>query len=162
MRGILEAVKTLVEEEPDIEFIWPVHPNPTVRTLAIEMLGNHERIHLTKPLSYVNNVHLMNRSFLILTDSGGIQEEAPSLGKPLLVLRTATERTEGIERGCAKLVGVGKDNIINETRNLLHNKDDYLRMSKIKNPYGDGKACERIVLRTISLLNCLKEFDPDA
>lgn len=145
MRQTFSACRYIVETNSDVELIYPVHPNPNVQKMAKDILGNVDRIHLIEPLDYRPFVQLMNKCYLILTDSGGIQEEAPSLGKPVLVLRETTERPEAIEVGTAKLVGTNKDIIIKETINLLSDKSAYLEMSTKANPYGDGKAAERII-----------------
>ena len=125
--------------------MYPVHLNPNVRNAVYQILSNQESIHLIEPLEYQKFAHLMNRSYLVLTDSGGIQEEAPVLGKPVLVLRRETERPEAVEAGTVKVVGTDTEAIINETERLLHDKDEYLKMSKAQSPYGDGHAAERIV-----------------
>ncbi|MDL1969861.1 MAG: UDP-N-acetylglucosamine 2-epimerase (non-hydrolyzing) [Candidatus Desulfofervidaceae bacterium] len=143
--NICSALAEIVDNNPDVEIVYPVHLNPNVQEPVKRFLMRKDRIHLTKPLDYVSFVTLMNRAYLILTDSGGIQEEAPSLGKPVLVLREFTERIEAIEMGTAKLVGVNKDNIVKETEVLLHNKEEYDKMAKSVNPYGDGRAAERII-----------------
>lgn len=143
--NILEALKKIVQIFPDVEIIIPVHYNPNVRNHVIRILGEVDKIHLTEPLSYQSFVQLLNRSYLILTDSGGIQEEAPSLGKPVLVLRETTERPEGIEAGTAILVGTEVKKIINRVSGLLRNELIYKKMAKANNPYGDGKAAAKIV-----------------
>jgi UDP-N-acetylglucosamine 2-epimerase (non-hydrolysing) len=122
-----------------------VHLNPNVQVPVKKILEDAKNVYLIEPLDYFSFVWLMNNSYLILTDSGGIQEEAPSLGKPVLVMREVTERTEGIEAGNAKLIGTDSENIFSETMKLLNDKGEYERMSKVTNPYGDGKASERIV-----------------
>jgi UDP-N-acetylglucosamine 2-epimerase (non-hydrolysing) len=139
------AMKEVAENNPDVEIVYPVHLNPNVRKPVYDVLKEVKSIHLIDPLSYPYLIWLMNKSYLVLTDSGGIQEEAPSLGKPVLVMRDVTERTEGIEAGTAILVGTNKDRITNETVKLLTNSDHYERMSKAVNPYGDGKTSKRIV-----------------
>jgi len=144
-QNMCKALKEIVVRNPDIEVVYPVHLNPNVRKPVNQILENTERFHLIEPLGYKKFVHLMNRSHLVLTDSGGIQEEAPSLGKPVLVLRNETERPEAIEAGTAKLVGTDIDTIINETEKLLHNRDEYEKMARAVNPYGDGNAADRIV-----------------
>ena len=128
----------------DVHVVYPVHPNPNVQTIVNGRLRGHPNITLTEPMDYVPFVDLMRRSYLILTDSGGIQEEGPSLGKPVLVLREKTERPEAVEAGTVKLVGTDMDRIVRETANLLDCPDEYARMSRIHNPYGDGHASERI------------------
>ena len=135
----------MIAENNDIEIVYPVHLNPNVRRPVLKILGNIPNIHLKEPLDYPSFVWLMNKSYIILTDSGGVQEEAPSLGKPVLVIRDVTERTEGIDAGTAKLVGTQMENIILETQKLLDHPEEYQRMVNIKNPYGDGKSAERIV-----------------
>lgn len=144
MRRIFSAVKAVTEKYQDVKVIYPVHRNPEVMKIANEELGDCERIQLIEPLEVIDFHNYMSRSYLILTDSGGIQEEAPSLGKPVLVLRDTTERPEGIEAGTLKLVGTQKQVIFDNICNLLDNKMDYDRMSKASNPYGDGHASERI------------------
>lgn len=145
MRGVFSAIKEIVAVNKDVEVIFPVHPNPKVRELAKEILGAGERIHLIEPLDYEPFVNLMNRCYLVLTDSGGVQEEAPALGKPVLVLRNTTERLEAVEAGTVKLVGTTRQTIIRETNLLLNDKKEYERMAKAVNPYGDGRAAERIL-----------------
>ncbi|HHW60674.1 MAG TPA: UDP-N-acetylglucosamine 2-epimerase (non-hydrolyzing) [Syntrophomonadaceae bacterium] len=145
MRDIFSALIELVEEFPDVEVAFPVHKNPIVHDLAQEMLGGRERFHLLEPLDYEPFAHLMSRSYMVLTDSGGLQEEAPSLGKPVLVLRDTTERPEAVDAGTVKLVGTVQEKIYNEARRLLINQDEYQRMAQAVNPYGDGKAARRIV-----------------
>jgi UDP-N-acetylglucosamine 2-epimerase (non-hydrolysing) len=145
MRQTFSACRHLVETNPNVELIYPVHPNPNVQKMANEVFKDVSRIHLIEPLDYRPFIQLMNKAYLIMTDSGGVQEEAPSLGKPVLVLRKTTERPEAIEVGIAKLVGTDKDRIIQETQKLLSDKTAYLDMSTKANPYGDGKAAERII-----------------
>ncbi len=145
MRNIFLACKYIVETNPDVELIYPVHPNPNVQKTANEILKGFDRIHLIEPLDYRPFVQLMNKCYLIMTDSGGIQEEAPSLGKPVLVLRKTTERPEAIEAGTARLVGTDKDFIIDNAQKLLTDKFEYKNMSSKANPYGDGKAAKRII-----------------
>lgn len=142
---ICEALKEIAERNPDVQIVYPVHLNPNVQEPVYHLLSNVSNIHLIKPLSYPSFVWLMNRSYLIITDSGGIQEEAPSLGKPVLVMRVTTERPEAVRSGTVVLVGTDKSKIISETQDLLNNKKRYRHMSELHNPYGDGKACERIV-----------------
>ena len=129
----------------DVEIIYPVHLNPNVKKPVYEKLGGHANIHLIEPLDYVPFVHLMERCHMILTDSGGIQEEAPSLGKPVLVMRDLTERPEAVEAGTVRIVGANSVNIINECSNLLENDSAYQAMSQAHNPYGDGNAASRII-----------------
>ena len=143
--SICMGLKELAERNLDVVIIYPVHLNPNVQEPVYRILGRRDRIFLTEPVPYDVMVHLMKASYLVLTDSGGIQEEAPSLGKPVLVMRTETERPEGIEAGTAKLVGPFKDRIVEETEKLLHDEAEYTRMAKAVNPYGDGHAAERIV-----------------
>lgn len=145
MQNIFEACRKLVENNLDVDLIYPVHPNPNVQKMAQTILKNVSRVHLVEPMEYRPFVQLMNRSYLILTDSGGIQEEAPSLGKPVLVLRRTTERPEAIDAGTAKLVGTDKQTIIDEAQKLLSDRNEYQQMATKTNPYGDGKAAQRIV-----------------
>ena len=145
MRGMFKAIKRVVEEFDDVKAVYPVHLNPKVRKVADEVLGNNKKIKLIEPLEVVDFHNFINKSYLILTDSGGIQEEAPSLGKPVLVLRDTTERPEGIQAGTLKLAGTDENTIYKLTKNLLENKEEYLKMSKASNPYGDGHASKRIV-----------------
>jgi len=152
LQDICEALSHLVEKNEDIEMVLPVHLNPNVQKTVNENLSGHPRIHLIPPQDYAPFCQLMNKAHLILTDSGGIQEEAPSLGKPVLVLRDETERPEAIEMGTVKLVGPNKDKIIAETQILLENHKAYGIMSEAINPYGDGQASQRIIeaLKTFS------------
>ncbi|WP_299363743.1 non-hydrolyzing UDP-N-acetylglucosamine 2-epimerase [Winogradskyella sp.] len=143
--NICSALKEIAQTNKDIQIIYPVHLNPRVQEPVYNLLGSVENIHLIKPLSYPAFVWLMNKSYLILTDSGGVQEEAPSLGKPVLVMRDTTERPEALQVGTVLLVGTDKSKIIKETNRLLNSKSNYDTMSKLHNPYGDGKASERIV-----------------
>jgi UDP-N-acetylglucosamine 2-epimerase (non-hydrolysing) len=145
IRNICYALRRIVEHNPGIEIIYPVHLNPNVQKPVKQILGGLARVHLIEPLDYISFIHLMNKSYLILTDSGGIQEEAPSLGKPVLVMRNTTERPEVIEAGAAKLVGTDADSIVKETQRLLDDANEYKIMSHSVNPYGDGKAARRIV-----------------
>lgn len=145
MRDIFQAVQSILISNPDVELLFPVHMNPTVRDLANEIFKNITNAHIIPPLDYEPFVNLMARSYLVLTDSGGVQEEAPALGKPVLVLRTETERPEAVEAGTVKVVGVKKDEITRVTQELLENKVAYDSMAKAVNPYGDGRASERIV-----------------
>ena len=144
MRNMFRAIKRVLDEHDDVKAIYPIHMNPVVRSIANEVFGDDERIHIIEPLEVVDFHNFLNNSYLILTDSGGIQEEAPSLGKPVLVMRDTTERPEGIEAGTLKLVGTEEDTIYKEFSNLLSNRNEYKKMSKASNPYGDGHACERI------------------
>lgn len=145
MRNIFEACRHLVESNEDVELVYPVHPNPNVQKSAAKTLSGVPRVHLIEPLEYRAFIQLMSRCFLILTDSGGIQEEAPSLGKPVLVLRRTTERPEAIDAGTAKLVGTDKQKIIDETQKLLSDTKEYGAMATKANPYGDGTAARKIV-----------------
>ena len=145
MRHIFKAVKRIVDEFSDIKVIYPIHMNPKVREVASEVFDGCDRIRLIEPLEVFDFHNFQNKSYIILTDSGGIQEEAPSLGKPVLVLRDTTERPEGIEAGTLKLVGTDEEVIYEETKKLLTYIDEYEKMSKASNPYGDGHASERIV-----------------
>ena len=144
MHQMFRAIKRIVDETPDIKVIYPIHMNPVVRKAADEELGGDERIRIIEPLEVLDFHNFLSRSYLILTDSGGIQEEAPSLGKPVLVMRDTTERPEGIAAGTLKLVGTNEETIYNEFKLLLDNKEEYDKMSKASNPYGDGFACKRI------------------
>lgn len=145
MRDIYKALLRLVDDFADVEIVFPVHLNPTVRDLATEMLGGRERIHLLEPLEYETFANLMNRSYLVMTDSGGMQEEAPSLGKPVLVLRDTTERPEAITAGTVKLVGTVEEQVYQAAARLLSDASEYDKMARAVNPYGDGKAAVRIV-----------------
>jgi UDP-N-acetylglucosamine 2-epimerase (non-hydrolysing) len=139
------ALKDLVKQHPDIRVVYPVHMNPNVRNTVNGLLQNTDRIHLTEPLDYITFVSLLRRCFLVLTDSGGIQEEAPTFGKPVLVLRKLTERPEASQFGMAKIIGMSREGIVNETSHLLNDADAYQDMSEGENPYGDGHSSERIV-----------------
>lgn len=145
MRRVFKVIREVVESREDVEVIYPVHLSPVVQEAAKEILGNTERIHLISPLDVVDFHNLAARSYFIMTDSGGVQEEAPSLGKPVLVLRDTTERPEGVEAGTLKLVGTESEKVKQEMGELLDNAAEYQRMSQAKNPYGDGKASERIL-----------------
>ncbi len=145
MKNIFKAVKRLVTDIPNIKVVYPIHLNPNIRKIADEVIGNNEKIKIIEPLEVIDFHNFINKSYLILTDSGGIQEEAPSLGKPVLVLRDTTERPEGISAGTLKLVGTNEEIIYNETKLLLENIDEYEKMSKSSNPYGDGLASKKIV-----------------
>jgi UDP-N-acetylglucosamine 2-epimerase len=144
MEAILTAVRTIVEENPNVEVVYPVHLSPVVQDCAHRLLGDHPRIHLIAPLDVAQMHNLVARSYLVLTDSGGLQEEAPALGKPVLVLRRETERPEAIAAGTAKLAGVETEPIVALTQELLQGGEAYARMAHAVNPYGDGKACGRI------------------
>jgi UDP-N-acetylglucosamine 2-epimerase (non-hydrolysing) len=145
LHNILTTLKMLVNNYKNVQIILPVHYNPNVSNAVNKLLKKTKRIHLIEPLNYESFVHLMNKSTIILTDSGGIQEEAPSLGKPVLVLRDTTERPEGIKAGTAKIVGTDIEQIFSSVSELITNESDYNKMSNINNPYGDGKASKRIV-----------------
>lgn len=144
MKHMFRAIKRVMDEHFDVKAIYPIHMNPVVREIANEILGNEERIHIIEPLEVLDFHNFLNHSYLILTDSGGIQEEAPSLGKPVLVMRDTTERPEGIVAGTLKLVGTEEDSIYKEFKMLLTDQKAYDAMSHASNPYGDGFASERI------------------
>lgn len=152
---ICEAIKTLSQKYPDVDFVYPMHLNPNVRRPIHEVFGEHldnlDNMFFIEPLEYLSFVYLMEKSYIVLTDSGGIQEEAPGLGKPVLVMRDTTERPEALTAGTVKLVGTDYDKIVNHVSELIDNPEAYNLMSKAVNPYGDGKACSRIV-------NFLKEL----
>ena len=149
---ICEAVSTLADRD-DVQIVWPVHPNPNVQDTVDGTLRDKANVTLVEPLDYVSFVDLMRRAYLLITDSGGVQEEGPSLGKPILVLRDKTERPEAIEAGTVKLVGTDKTSIVSEAVNLLENPEEYERMARLHNPYGDGKAGVRIAQRICSYLS---------
>lgn len=144
MHRMFRAIRRIVDETPDVKVIYPIHMNPVVRKAADEEFGDDNRIHIIEPLDVLDFHNFMARSYLILTDSGGIQEEAPSLGKPVLVMRDTTERPEGIKAGTLKLVGTDEEVIYQEFKKLLTDEAEYEKMSKASNPYGDGFACKRI------------------
>lgn len=144
MRHMFKAIRRVMDEHLDVKAIYPIHMNPVVREIANEYLGDDDRIHIIEPLDVLDFHNFLSRSYLILTDSGGIQEEAPSLGKPVLVMRDTTERPEGIAAGTLKLVGTEEETIYSEFNRLLSDEKEYEIMSKASNPYGDGHACERI------------------
>lgn len=160
MRHVYRAIRRLVHEFDDIEVVFPVHRNPKVRSIVTEELGDTERVHLIDPLEYEPFANLMARSYLLMTDSGGIQEEAPALGKPVLVLRNTTERPEAVTAGTVKLVGTDEEAVFTTARRLLSDKDAYASMANSVNPYGDGEASRRIIeaLR-FELLNSGKRPD---
>ena len=143
--SICRGLRSVAESNPDIRIVYPVHLNPNVQEPVNRILGDADRVHLIEPLEYSSLVWLMGRSYLVLTDSGGIQEEAPSLGKPVLVLRKVTERPEGVEAGVARVVGTDARSIHQETQRLLDDPQAYNKMARAVNPYGDGRASERIV-----------------
>ena len=145
LENICNAVKRLVEKYDDIEVVYPVHLNPAVRETVFDILGNTDRIHLIEPINVDELHNLMARSFMVMTDSGGIQEEAPSLAKPVLVLRKETERPEAVEAGTVKIAGVNEEVIFEYACDLIDNPESYNKMARAANPYGDGNASERIV-----------------
>ncbi|AFQ09786.1 TPA: non-hydrolyzing UDP-N-acetylglucosamine 2-epimerase [Bacillus pacificus] len=145
MRNMFRAIKRLVDKHEDVQVVYPIHMNPVVRETANDILGDHGRIHLIEPLDVIDFHNVAARSYLMLTDSGGVQEEAPSLGVPVLVLRDTTERPEGIEAGTLKLAGTDEETIFSLADELLSDKEAHDKMSKASNPYGDGRASERIV-----------------
>ena len=143
--NICESLKKLALDNKEIDIVYPVHLNPNVQEPVKKILSDVSNVHLINPLQYESFIYLMNQSYFIITDSGGVQEEAPSLGKPVLVMRDTTERPEALEAGTVKLVGTDSKKIIEEAQKLLDDKNEYEKMSKAHNPYGDGKACEKIV-----------------
>lgn len=144
MKNMFRAIRRVMDEHSDVKAIYPIHMNPVVRETANAILGDDERIHIIEPLDVLDFHNFQSRSYLILTDSGGIQEEAPSLGKPVLVMRDTTERPEGIAAGTLKLVGTDEEVIYKNFKQLLEDPDEYAKMSNASNPYGDGFACKRI------------------
>lgn len=144
MYHMFRAIKRIVDETKDVKVIYPIHMNPVVRQAAKEVFGDDDRFHIIEPLDVLDFHNFMARAHLILTDSGGIQEEAPSLGKPVLVMRETTERPEGIEAGTLKLVGTDEEIIYREFKRLLTDEEEYKAMSMASNPYGDGLASKRI------------------
>jgi len=153
MRNMFRAITRILAEHEDVQVIYPVHMNPAVREVANEILGDNPRVHLIEPLEVFDFHNFAARSFMILTDSGGVQEEAPSLGKPVLVLRDTTERPEGIAAGTLKLAGTDEETIYSLAKELLTNEEAYNAMAKASNPYGDGHASERIVEALLHFLN---------
>lgn len=145
MENIFIGIKEIIDQEKDVEIIFPMHKNPSIRELAKKIFGNNPKIHLIEPLDYEPFANLISKSYIIMTDSGGIQEEAPALGKPVLVLRTETERPEAVEAGTVKIVGIEKENIVKEALKLLNNNEQYEEMANAINPYGDGNACKKII-----------------
>lgn len=145
LQNICDALKQLVQEHEDIQIVYPVHPNPAVKDTVYTILGDTDRILLTDPIDVLDMHNLIAHSYMVMTDSGGLQEEAPSFGKPVLVMRTETERPEAVEAGTVKVVGVERDNIYREAKSLLVNEGTYTEMARAVNPYGDGHASERIV-----------------
>ena len=144
LEHMFKAIRKIVDEYPDVKVVYPIHMNPLVRGTASGILGDQERIRLVEPLEVIDFHNLLSRSYMILTDSGGVQEEAPSLGKPVLVMRDTTERPEGIAAGTLKLVGTSEEVIYNEFKKLLTDKDEYYKMAHAVNPYGDGTASSQI------------------
>ena len=144
LEAICRAVRRIIEEFPDVQIVYPVHPNPRVRKIVRDSLGDMERVYLTDPLDVEDMHNLMAKSFLVMTDSGGLQEEAPALGVPVLVLRTETERPEAVEAGTVEVVGVEEDTVYGKAAELLTDRGRYLKMANAVNPYGDGHASERI------------------
>lgn len=154
MKDIFAAVRKLAEENKEVQIIFPMHRNPLIRELAKSSFkGIEEKVHLIEPLEYVDFANLMSKCYLIMTDSGGIQEEAPALGKPVMVLRTETERPEAVEAGTVKLAGINKETILNIANELVNNKEAYEKMAHAANPYGDGEACVRILERIFEWIN---------
>jgi UDP-N-acetylglucosamine 2-epimerase (non-hydrolysing) len=149
---ICDAISTLAERN-DVQVVWPVHRNPNVQDIVHKILGRHSNVLLVEPVDYLPFVDLMRRAYLLITDSGGVQEEGPSLGKPILVLRDKTERPEAVNAGTVKLVGTNRDAIIREATRLLDDPAEYERMARLHNPYGDGKASDRIASRIFSYLH---------
>ena len=145
MRAVFQALREMVDKHPEIEVVYPVHLSPAVQEAATSILGDHDRIHLIAPLDVLDFHNLASRSYFIMSDSGGVQEEAPSLGKPVLVLRDTTERPEGVKAGTLKLVGTDPAMVKSTMEELLTNERLYAEMANARNPYGDGKASERIV-----------------
>ena len=145
MKNMFRAIRRVMDEYPDVKAIYPIHMNPLVRDIANEVLGGDERIHIIEPLEVLDFHNFLSRSYLVLTDSGGIQEEAPSLGKPVLVMRDTTERPEGIEAGTLKMVGTDEEVIYQNFKLLLEDDNEYAKMSNASNPYGDGFASKRII-----------------
>ena len=146
MEDIFKAIIELINANDDVEVIFPMHKNPSIRELAHKYFYEHlDKVHLIEPLEYVEFTNLMAKVYLIMTDSGGIQEEAPALGKPVMVLRTETERPEAVEAGTVKLAGIESNRIVKIANELLNNKEVYMAMAQAANPYGDGKACKRII-----------------
>jgi UDP-N-acetylglucosamine 2-epimerase (non-hydrolysing) len=163
MIEIFTALRSLAESYPDIEILYPVHLNPNVQEPANKILSNIKNIHLVKPLDYFDFVAVMKKAYLILTDSGGVQEEAPTLGIPVLVLRNETERPEAVEAGTVRLVGTSSENILKEAKRILDSTEERNKLSEARNPYGDGKASERIVyhiMKQFNLTDGLPEADP--
>lgn len=165
MRHVYQALRKVLENHPDVEAIFPVHKNPKVREIVDEELGKLAHVHLIEPLDYEPFANLMAKVDIVLTDSGGIQEEAPALGKPVLVLRDTTERPEAVDAGTVKLVGTAYDDVLRETSLLLDDSKYYQSMAEAANPYGDGRACERIIRKILHEngydIKILSEFSPN-
>lgn len=165
MRHVYQALRKILENHPDVEAIFPVHKNPKVREIVDEELGKLAQVHLIEPLDYEPFANLMAKVDIVLTDSGGIQEEAPALGKPVLVLRDTTERPEAVDAGTVKLVGTAYDDVLRETSLLLDDSKYYQSMAEAANPYGDGRACERIIRKILHEngydIKILSEFSPN-
>ena len=165
MRHVYQALRKVLENHPDVEAIFPVHKNPKVREIVDEELGKLAQVHLIEPLDYEPFANLMAKVDIVLTDSGGIQEEAPALGKPVLVLRDTTERPEAVDAGTVKLVGTAYDDVLRETSLLLDDSKYYQSMAEAANPYGDGRDCERIIRKILHEngydIKILSEFSPN-
>ena len=161
LENICNAILDITKRNSDVEIIYPVHLNPAVKNTVYDILGDAEGVHLTEPLDFVDLHNLMARSFMVLSDSGGLQEEAPVFNKPVLVLRDVTERPEGLDAGTLKLAGVERDTIVKMTEELLGNPDEYNRMAMAKNPFGDGFACQRIVEVIKYFFNIIDERPED-
>ena len=165
MRHVYQALRKVLENHPDVEAIFPVHKNPKVREIVDEELGKLAQVHLIEPLDYEPFANLMAKVDIVLTDSGGIQDEAPALGKPVLVLRDTTERPEAVDAGTVKLVGTAYDDVLRETSLLLDDSKYYQSMAEAANPYGDGRACERIIRKILHEngydIKILSEFSPN-
>jgi len=157
LREACQAINKIIDEHSDVSVIFPLHKNPEIRKNVMEVLQNKEDILLLDTLDYDDMINLMSKSYIILTDSGGIQEESPSLGKPVLVLRDETERPEAVEAGVVKLIGTNKERVYSEVETLLNNRDIYKKMSKSINPYGDGKASERIIKKILYSFNLIDQ-----
>jgi UDP-N-acetylglucosamine 2-epimerase (non-hydrolysing) len=160
LRTVYQALRSIVQDSPEVEVIFPVHKNPAVSKVVYEELGDLERTHLVEPMDYEPFVNLMRRSYIVLTDSGGLQEEAPALGKPVLVLRNTTERPEAVISGTVKVIGTEREVVFGETLRLLRDERCYRQMAEAVNPYGDGKASKRII-EAILYFNGLREVPPD-
>jgi len=154
LEEICQAIFHIVEQYDDVEIVYPVHMNPVVRETVNSILGSHPRIHLIHPVNIKDMHNLLNKSYLVMTDSGGLQEEVPSMGKPVLVLRNVTERPEGVEAGTLKLAGTEKEHIIKLVVELLDSVENYGKMAKATNPFGDGHASKRIVQAIVEFFGC--------